>query len=114
VLVVSWRPGMRRGKLVGRYTHSPLLPESVGSPLGGARCTAHLARRRGEVAQPPSLGRKPRSGVRPKRTRVLTLYTEELENATTIYVDELGPVSPRTYPPAPGWSSDGHRLSRHP
>ena len=25
-------------------------------------------------------------------------------------MDELGPVSPRTYPPAPGWSSDGHRI----
>ena len=25
-------------------------------------------------------------------------------------VDELGPVTPRTFPPAPGWSSDGHRL----
>ena len=27
-----------------------------------------------------------------------------------ICVDELGPVSPRTFPPAPGWSPDGHRL----
>ncbi len=25
-------------------------------------------------------------------------------------VDELGPVSPRTFPPAPGWSRDGHRI----
>ena len=25
-------------------------------------------------------------------------------------MDELGPVSPRTYPPAPGWSPDGHRI----
>jgi transposase len=72
--------------------------------------TPHLARRRGEVAQAPSLGREPRSGVRPKRTRVVTLYTKEPENATTICMDELGPVSPRSYPPAPGWSSDGHRI----
>jgi hypothetical protein len=28
----------------------------------------------------------------------------------TICLDESGPVSPRTYPPAPGWSSDGHRI----
>ena len=27
-----------------------------------------------------------------------------------ICVDELGPVSPRSYPPAPGWSPDGHRI----
>ena len=24
--------------------------------------------------------------------------------------DELGPVSPRTFAPAPGWSADGHRI----
>jgi DDE superfamily endonuclease len=27
-----------------------------------------------------------------------------------VCLDELGPVSPRTYPPAPGWSPDGHRI----
>ena len=26
-----------------------------------------------------------------------------------IGVDELGPVIPRSFPPAPGWSADGHR-----
>jgi hypothetical protein len=62
------------------------------------------------VAQPPSLGREPRSALRPKRTRVVNLYVEEPKNATTICLDELGPVSPRTYPPAPGWSPDGHRI----
>jgi len=25
-------------------------------------------------------------------------------------MDELGPVSPRTYPPAPGWSPEVHRI----
>jgi transposase len=25
-------------------------------------------------------------------------------------VDELGPVTPRTFPPAAGWSADGHRI----
>src|SRR3712207_3866769 len=29
---------------------------------------------------------------------------------STLCLDELGPVSPRTYPPAPGWSPDGHRI----
>jgi transposase len=27
-----------------------------------------------------------------------------------ICADELGPVSARTFPPAPGWSPDGHRI----
>lgn len=29
---------------------------------------------------------------------------------TVVCADELGPVTPRTYPPAPGWSADGHRI----
>jgi len=28
----------------------------------------------------------------------------------TICTDELGPVVPRTFPPAPGWSPNGHRI----
>jgi hypothetical protein len=27
-----------------------------------------------------------------------------------ICADELGPVTPRTFPPQPGWSPDGHRI----
>ena len=30
--------------------------------------------------------------------------------STTICTDELGPVVPRTFPPARGWSADGHRI----
>lgn len=29
---------------------------------------------------------------------------------TTLCADELGPVIPRTFPPAPGWSPSGHRI----
>ncbi|MGF6885106.1 hypothetical protein ABIA39_003319 [Nocardia sp. GAS34] len=31
-------------------------------------------------------------------------------SATAVCADELGPVSPRTFGPAPGWSVDGHRI----
>jgi hypothetical protein len=27
-----------------------------------------------------------------------------------ICADELGPVIPRSFPPPPGWSADGHRI----
>ncbi|MFL6295868.1 MAG: IS630 family transposase, partial [Actinomycetes bacterium] len=27
-----------------------------------------------------------------------------------ICADELGPVIPRSFPPAPGWTLDGHRV----
>jgi hypothetical protein len=31
-------------------------------------------------------------------------------NGTILCLDELGPVSPRCFPPAAGWSADGHRV----
>jgi hypothetical protein len=34
----------------------------------------------------------------------------ESADSTVICADELGPVIPRTFPPAPGWSPDGHRV----
>ncbi|MEV5880381.1 transposase [Streptomyces sp. NPDC052101] len=48
--------------------------------------------------------------LRPKRTRIIGLYTHPPEGATVICADEPGPVIPRTFPPAPAWSPDGHRI----
>jgi hypothetical protein len=44
------------------------------------------------------------------RTAVVTHYTQPPEGSMTICTDELGPVIPRTFPPASGWSADGHRI----
>ena len=41
---------------------------------------------------------------------IVTLYTQPPPASTVCCADELGPVSPRTCPPAPGWSRDGHRI----
>ena len=68
--------------------------------LGGRRALATHA----------TMGDKQRPRVCPKRTRIVTLYTDPPEGATILCVDELGPVTPRTFPPAPGWSGDGHRI----
>jgi DDE superfamily endonuclease len=38
------------------------------------------------------------------------LYTNPPSEATVVCVEELGPVSPRIFPPAPGWLPDGHRI----
>jgi transposase len=46
----------------------------------------------------------------PKRTRVVELYTAPPPGSTVICADELGPVIPRAFPPAPGWSPGGHRV----
>ena len=40
----------------------------------------------------------------------MELYTAPPPGSTVICADELGPVIPRTFPPAPGWSPDGHRV----
>ena len=37
-------------------------------------------------------------------------YTNLLPDVTLICVDELGSVSPRTFPAARGWLPDGHRV----
>lgn len=39
------------------------------------------------------------------RTAVVTHYTQPPAGSTTICTNELGPVIPRTFAPAPGWSS---------
>jgi hypothetical protein len=62
------------------------------------------------VAADADLGSKYRSGFRPKRAAIVALYTDPPVDATILCLDELGPVIPRTYPPAPGWSADGHRI----
>jgi hypothetical protein len=56
------------------------------------------------------VGTESRPRVCPKRARIVELYTDPPPNSTVICVDELGAVTPRTYPPAPGWSKDGHRI----
>ena len=40
----------------------------------------------------------------------MELYTAPPAGSTVICADELGPVIPRTFPPAPGWSPGGHRV----
>lgn len=62
------------------------------------------------MAQHSALGSEPGPGVRPKRSRIVGLYTDPPPNSTVVCVDELGPVTPRAFPPAPGWSPDGHRI----
>jgi hypothetical protein len=48
--------------------------------------------------------------VRKKGRAVVGLYTHPPARTTVICADELGPVIARTFPPAAGWSVDGHRI----
>src|SRR5260370_14387830 len=82
----------------------------AGHPGGAQPAALHPAPRRGALAHDPPVGHQHRSRVRPKRTQIVALSTAPPEGATVVCVDELGPVTPRTFPPAPRWSPDGHRI----
>ena len=70
----------------------------------------HSATRGRALARDAQLGHPTRQRLRPKRTAVVSHYTEPPEGSTTVCTDELGPVVPRTFDPAPGWSANGHRI----
>jgi hypothetical protein len=44
------------------------------------------------------------------RAQVIACSTGPRPGMTVVWADELGPVIPRSFPPAPGWSADGHRV----
>jgi DDE superfamily endonuclease len=69
--------------------------------------------RKGAMAQHPQLGHSSRQRLCLKRTQVVSHYTEPPAGSTTICSDELGPVVPRTFDPAPGWSPTGHRIKAY-
>ena len=52
------------------------------------------------MAKHPAVDSKLGSRVRPKRTKVVALYTNPPPESMVVCLDELGPVSPRTYPRA--------------
>jgi len=56
------------------------------------------------------VGDQHRCGLRPKRAKVIACYTTPPPDVTVVCADELGPVIPRSFPPAPGWTADGHRV----
>ena len=58
----------------------------------------------------PARGPAPATRSSPQRTQVIALSTSPPAGVTVVCADELGPVLPRTFPPAPGWSADGHRV----
>ena len=48
--------------------------------------------------------------MRPTRSTSVALSTAPPDGATVVGVDELGPVTARTFPPAAGGSGNGHRI----
>src|SRR5713226_1663859 len=95
----QWWRAMRVGRLSGAWMRWHRRPDPPYLAEGG-----------GEVAADAQLWHPSRQGLRPKRTAVVTHYTQPPEGSTTICTYELGPVVPRTFPPAPGWSPNGQRI----
>ena len=89
-------PGCRRRRT---WNHDQAESGATHSPDG-----------EGALAPDPLQDDEHRSGVRPNRTRIVSLYTDLPADVTVICADELGPVSPRTVPSVPEWSADGHRI----
>jgi transposase len=71
---------------------------------------AYLPRRGPALAPHPPLGGEPGPGLQPTRAAIVALDTAPAPGVTVMCADELGPVTPRTFPPPPGWSADGHRV----
>lgn len=87
--------------------------------LAGAAWAAGSQARRSQVRQillaEGMRWRRTRSRIRstdpdfvPKPAAVLACDTDPPPETTVVYADELGPVIPRSFPPAPGWTVDGH------
>ncbi|ACZ87600.1 hypothetical protein [Streptosporangium roseum] len=92
------KPAGARHAPRGGHRHPPL----SGAPDHGYRT--------GALAAHPLVDHLHRSGLRPIKAEVIGLYTRPPPGTTVICADELGPVTPRTFPPAPAWSPVGHRI----
>jgi hypothetical protein len=88
----------------------PRPPKKPGSASNAARSGASIcAKASGGV--PPLVGATvPIRILSALRTAVVCHATEPPEGETPVCTDELGPVVARTFPPAPAWSANGHRL----
>ena len=86
---------------------SPPPPARGASASPAARSAGSCSAERGALAPHPLLDHQPRSGLRPKRTRIIGLYTLRRQGTTVICADELGPVIPRTFPPRPAGRPTG-------
>ncbi|MFE2972820.1 helix-turn-helix domain-containing protein, partial [Streptomyces sp. NPDC059340] len=75
----------------------------LGIEVSRSPGTSDTAGRGGALAAHALVDPLEGSGLRGKRTRIVELYTSPPDGATVVCADELGPVIPRTFPPAPGW-----------
>jgi hypothetical protein len=105
-------PGRGRCAAVG-----PLDPGRPGRCRPGRRHPGrpqpgppHPGGRGGALADGALLEHQRRPPVRPNRAAIIARSTAPPPATIVICADELGPVLPGSFPPPPGWSTDGHRI----
>ena len=97
------------GPVCGRWMRWSRPLTSWGSPSSAVRSVASCWPR-GHAGGTRALGRPVvTQSSSQKGPRHRPLYPPA-GRVTVVCADELGPVVPRTFPPAPGWSADGHRV----
>src|SRR5436190_12420073 len=106
---MRWSHVMRRDRHSGVWMPSLRRLKRWVSRLNAARSGASICAKE-YAGVTPIVGGQFRSRFCPKRTAVVCHYTQPPQGSTTVCTDELGPVVPRTFPPAPGWSPTGHRI----
>src|SRR5215471_17678701 len=107
-----WWPVRRRRRPDSRLSALAQAEKRGGDPRQTQPDPSDPAKGRRALARHPQLGRAARPRLRPKRTTVVSHYVSPPAGSTTSCTDELGPVVPRTFLPAQGWSPDGHRENR--
>jgi hypothetical protein len=74
--------------------------------------TADLPRRGRAVVRDALLEGQPRPGLWLKRVAIIALYSAPRAGRRPSESTRL-PADPRSHPPAPGWSRDGHHIGAH-
>jgi hypothetical protein len=90
---------------VAIITEELVLVDRDGSAVDGDGPRGDLPARGRAGARPRVGGGAMTKTLSAIRTAVVTHSTQPPAGSTTICTDELGPVIPRTFAPAPGWSS---------
>jgi len=102
-------PPSPRRRRTGPWTPSPRPPRPRASGWAAARSAASCLPK-GRAGGGPAPGPPAPTPSSPQRAQVIALYTAPPPEVTVVCADELGPVIPRSFPPAPGWTPDGHRV----
>ena len=106
--------GRRRARASGRSTPSPRRPRRPASGSSGSQVRRIFLAERVRWRRTRTWTTSPDPEFAPKGRGSSPSTPARPAGATVLDADELGPVIPRTFPPAPGWSPDGHRIKAPP